>query len=137
MDFSSISFICKLVILITNGVLEDFLYLNNPNKYHGRKDVKEYSGTDTTLYIVNRRVIVHKRRSKIIKKDKVFSVALDEIINLKYDDKGLVSKKGTLTIETKTQKIPFEGNVDDVNVICQEMQQILQITERIKAHHTK
>lgn len=106
-------------------VLEDFLFPQEVIRYQSKKDIK-YGGEEYVLYITNRRILGHKRKGFIRKKDRVFSVALEEISNLKYDEQGLISKKGVLTIETKTQKIPFEGKVGDVKVIWQEMQKFLQ-----------
>ncbi|MFY3739938.1 MAG: hypothetical protein HMLIMOIP_000363 [Candidatus Nitrosomirales archaeon] len=106
-------------------VLEDFLFPQEVVQYQSKHNIK-YSGDDYVLYITNRRVIGHKRMGLILKKDKVFSVALEEVSNLRYEEQGLISKKGILTIETKTQKIPFEGKVEDVKVVWREMQKFLQ-----------
>ncbi len=105
-------------------VLEDFLLPQEVIQYQSKHDI-QYGGEDYVLFITNRRVIGHRRKGFIFKKDRVFSVALEEVTNLKYDEQGLINKKGILVIETKTQKIPFEGKIKDVKVIWQEMQKYL------------
>lgn len=105
-------------------VLEDFLLPQEVIQYQSKHDI-QYGGEDYVLFITNRRIIGHRRKGFIFKKDRVFSVALEEVTNLRYDEQGLISKKGILLIETKTQKIPFEGKVKDVKVIWQEMQKFL------------
>jgi hypothetical protein len=100
--------------------LKEFLFPQEVIKYQSQRQIK-YAGQDYVLYITNRRVIGHKIKGFIFKKDKVFSVALEEIANLKYEEKGLVHKKGVLVIETVDQKMPFEfeGGMEDVKVVWQ------------------
>lgn len=108
-------------------VLEDFLFPQEVIQYQSKYYVK-YGATDYALYITNRRVIGHRRGGLITKKDRVFSIALEEITNLRYDEVGIIRKSGWLTIETKTKKIPFHGDIGDVKVIWQEMQKFLGFT---------
>ncbi|MFY3740343.1 MAG: hypothetical protein HMLIMOIP_000780 [Candidatus Nitrosomirales archaeon] len=54
-------------------------------RYQSKHSIK-YGGEEYVLYITNRRVIGHKRMGLILKKDKVFSVALEEVSNLRYDE---------------------------------------------------
>ncbi|MCE9653283.1 MAG: hypothetical protein K8Q89_09585 [Nitrosarchaeum sp.] len=105
-------------------VLEDFLLPQEVIQYQSKHDI-QYGAENYVLFITNRRIIGHRRKGFIFKKDRVFSVALEEVSNLKYDEQGIVRKKGFLIIETRTQKIPFEGNPKDVKVIWQEMQKFL------------
>lgn len=114
--------------------LQEFLFPQEAIKYQSQRPIK-YGGQDYVLYITNRRVIGHKLRGFIFKKDKVFSVALEEISNLKYDEKGLVHKKGVLAIETLDQKLrfEFEGGIEDVKVVWQEMQKQLGYVEPMGA----
>ena len=105
-------------------VLEDFLLPQEVIRYQSEHSIK-YGSHDYVLFITNRRVIGHKRKGFILKKDRVFSVALEEVNNLKYDEQGLIKKRGILVIETKTQKIPFKGKIGDVKVIWKEMQKFL------------
>lgn len=105
-------------------VLEDFLLPQEVIQYQSKHDI-QYGGENYVLFITNRRIIGHRRKGFIFKKDRVFSVTLEEVSNLRYDEQGIVRKKGFLIIETRTQKIPFEGNPKDVKVIWQEMQKFL------------
>ncbi len=106
-------------------VLEDFLFPEEVIKYQSNKDIK-YNDNKYILYMTNRRVIGHKQKGfSILKKDKVFSIALEEIINLDYKEKGLARKKGVMLIQSRTQKYIFEGKIDEVKVVWQEMQKFL------------
>lgn len=114
--------------------LQEFLFPQEAIKYQSQRQIR-YWGQDYVLYITNRRVIGHKLKGFIFKKDKVFSVALEEISNLKYEEKGLVHKKGVLSIETLDQKLrfAFEGGIEDVKVVWQEMQKQLGYIEPMGA----
>ncbi|WP_415280821.1 hypothetical protein [Candidatus Nitrososphaera sp. FF02] len=114
--------------------LQEFLFPQEAIKYQSQRQIR-YGGQDYVLYITNRRVIGHKIKGFVFKKDKVFSVALEEISYLKYDEKGLVHKKGVLAIETLDQKMrfEFEGGIEDVKVVWQEMQKQLGYVEPLGA----
>lgn len=55
----------------------------------------------------------------------MFSVALEEITNLKYKEEGLVSKSGILQVLTKTQPHKFHGKPEDVKIVWKEVQKYL------------
>lgn len=105
-------------------VLEDFLFPQEAIQYQSDRPI-HYADTEYVIFITNRRLLGHKRHGLIRKKDRVLSVALEEITNLQYEEKGLLSKSGVLLILTKTQKYVFSGKTDDVKVIWKEMQKHL------------
>jgi Short C-terminal domain len=108
--------------------LEEFLFPQEQVKYQSLRTI-QHDGEDYVLHITNRRIIGHKRKGFIFKKDRVFSVALQEITNLDYKEKGIVSKKGILMIETKIKKEPFEGKAEEVKAVWREMQKYLGLQE--------
>lgn len=113
-------------------VLEDFLFPQEVIRYQSKKEI-HYADQKYVLYITNRRVIGHSRKGLILKKDRVFSVAIEEISDLKYDEQGLVRKKGVLQIQTATQTFDFAGKIEDVKVIWKEMQQYLNLSTAVGA----
>jgi hypothetical protein len=105
-------------------VLEDFLFPQEAIQYQSNRPI-HYGDTEYIIFITNRRVLGHKRHGLIRKKDRVLSVALEEITNLQYEEKGLISKSGVLLILTKTQQYVFSGKTEDVKIIWKEMQKHL------------
>jgi hypothetical protein len=105
-------------------VLEDFLFPQEAIQYQSDRPI-HYADTEYVIFITNRRVLGHKRHGLIRRKDRVLSVALEEITNLQYEEKGLISKSGILLILTKTQQYVFSGKPDDVKIIWKEMQKHL------------
>jgi hypothetical protein len=105
-------------------MLEDFLFPQEMIQYQSDR-LLQYADTEYVIFITNRRVLGHVRHGLIRRKDRVLSVALEEITNLQYDEKGLVSKKGQLLIVTRTQNHLFTGRPEDVKIIWKEMQKHL------------
>lgn len=92
-------------------------------QYQSTRPIK-YGDADYVLYITNRRLLGHKKHGWIRKKDRVFSVALEEITNLEYKEKGLM-KRGVLLVITKTVTHEFNGKPEDVKIIWKEVQKYL------------
>lgn len=112
--------------------LEDFLFPGESIRYQCRKEIT-YAKNPYVLYITDRRVLGHKRKGLIFKKDQVFSAALEEIRNLKYHEEGIVRKKGILFLQTVGQTLSFEGEAEEVKVVYREMQQFLGLRPRVGA----
>jgi hypothetical protein len=115
-------------------VLEDFMFLQESIQYQCKYYIKHGKGGENyVLYIINLRIIGHKRRGFIFNKARVFCVALQEDINLSLDKRGIINKKGYLVIETKTEKAKFEGQVNDIKNLWKEMQKFLGYTSDLGA----
>lgn len=113
--------------------LQEFLFPQEEIKYQSPNPVQFMGQNDCVIYITNRRVIVHKVRGHIFKKDNVVSIALQEITDLVYEEKGL-PKKGVLNIVTLTKNEgPFKGKTEDMKVLWREMQKYLGMHEAMGA----
>ena len=106
-------------------VLEDFLFPGEVIKYQSPSEVK-YSGDYFNFYITDQRLLVHKRSGLLFKKDRVIAERLGGIISISYKEKGLISKKGILRVETNVKKMDFEGKAGDMKAIWQELQQFIK-----------
>jgi len=104
--------------------LEDFIFPGETVRYQCQKEIM-YAKNPYVLYITDRRVLGHKRKGLIFKKDQVFSAALEEIRNLTYHEEGIIRKRGILILQTVGQTLPFEGDAEEVKVVFREMQQFL------------
>lgn len=82
------------------------------------------------FYITDQRILLHRRRGVVLKKDRVISERIENIRTLNYDEKGLVKKKGVLRIETISKKMePIEGKAPDIKAIWQELQKYIKREE--------
>jgi hypothetical protein len=82
------------------------------------------------FYITDQRILLHRRRGVVLKKDRVISERIENIRTLDYDEKGLMKKKGVLHIETMSKKMePIEGRVPDIKAIWQELHKYIKREE--------
>jgi hypothetical protein len=88
-----------------------------------------YEEEEYTIILTNRRIIGHKRGGSMWKKGSYFSVALEEVTNLRYSKMGLISKKGILVIETWKELISLEGKVGEVKDVWHELSEYLRLKE--------
>jgi len=106
-------------------VLEDFLLPGEVIIFQSGK-VKTLNDR-FDFYITDQRILLHRRRGVVFRKDRVISERLENIRTLYYDEKGLVKKKGVLRIETLSKKMePIEGKVLDIKAIWQELQKYIR-----------
>jgi hypothetical protein len=109
-------------------VLEDFLLPGEVIIFQSRK-VKSLND-HFIFYITDQRILLHRRRGVVFKKDRVISERIENIRTLDYDEKGLLRKKGLLHIETISKKMePIEGKVPDMKAIWQELQKYIKREE--------
>ena len=52
-----------------------------------------------------------------LKKDRVIAERLEAIKSLSYNERGLVRKRGFLSVETESKRMFFEGKIPDVKGI--------------------
>jgi len=106
-------------------VLEDFLLPGEVIIFQSGK-VKTLND-HFDFYITDQRILLHRRRGVVFKKDRVISERIENIRTLHYDEKGVVKKKGVLRIETVSKKMePIEGKVPDIKAIWQELQKYIK-----------
>jgi len=109
-------------------VLEDFLFPGEVIIFQSGK--VETLNDSFDFYITDQRILLHRRRGVLFKKDRVIAERIEDIRTLHYDEKGLVKKKGVLRVETVSKKMePIEGKVPDIKGIWQELQKYIKREE--------
>lgn len=106
-------------------VLEDFLLPRETIRYKSPGKIR-YLGEKFYFYITNRRILVYRSRGKVFKKDRAIAERLEAIKSLNYNERGLVRKKGYLSVETESKRMFFEGKIPDVKGIWQELQKYIK-----------
>ncbi len=102
-------------------VLEDFLLHNETIKYQSPNKIS-YLGDKFYFYITNQRILVHRSKGKVSKKDRIIAEKLEAIKSLSYNEKGLMRKKALLSVQTESKRMFLEGKIPDVKDIWQELQ---------------
>lgn len=120
MSVSRIAIKCGLGL-----VLEDFLLPRETIRYQSPGMIR-YLGDKFYFYITNRRILVYRGRGKVFKKDRVIAERLEAIKSLSYNERGLVRKRGFLSVQTESKRMFFEGKIPDVKGIWQELQKYIK-----------
>jgi hypothetical protein len=106
-------------------VLGDFLYPGETVVFQSGK-VKTLNDV-FFFYITDQRILLHRRRGVMFKKDRIVAERLDDIRAMQYTEVGVLRKKGVLRIETLCKKMePIVGKVSDIKAIWQEMQKYIR-----------
>ena len=109
-------------------VLEDFLFPGEVITFQSGK--VETLNDRFDFYITDQRILLHRRRGVLFKKDRVIAERIEDIRTLHYDEKGIAKKKGVLRVETVSKKMePIEGKVPDIKAIWQELQKHIKREE--------
>ena len=112
-------------------VLEDFLLPGEVVEFQSPRKVRAYSAPFDFL-ITDQRILLYRRRGVLLKKDTIIAERIEDIKTLNYDEKGIVKKKGVLSIETMGKKMgPIEGKVPDIKAIWQELHKYVKKEEHV------
>ena len=109
--------------------LTDFLRPNETILYQSPKSV-DYQGQKYDFYVTNARLLWHNRKGLIFKKDNFVAAMKDYISAIAYKEKGIISKKAFIEIETtEGKKIEFSSSPPTIKAIYSEMQPYMPETE--------
>ncbi len=106
-------------------VLTDFLYPGETIVFQSNKI--ESLNDNFFFYITDQRILLHRRRGVLFKKDRIIAERIEDIRTMQYVETGVFRKRGILRIETYSKKMdPLVGKVADVKAIWQEMQKYIR-----------
>ena len=103
-------------------MLEDILQPQETIIFRQHFETEVENETYNELALTNKRVILYKQKGLIFKKDSLSSVPLSSISNVKFQEKGVIRKKGILELDIlKGQFPPIEGNPSEIKYIYQQI----------------
>ena len=106
-------------------VLTDFLYPGETIVFQSRKI--ESLDDKFFFYITDQRILLHRRRGVLFKKDRIIAERIENIRTMQYGERGIFRRRGVLHIETLSKKMdPIVGKVADIKAIWQEMQKYIR-----------
>ena len=106
-------------------VLTDFLYPGETIVFQSNKI--ESLNDNFFFYITDQRILLHRRRGVLFKKDRIIAERIEDIRTMQYGEMGILRKRGILRIETFSKKMdPIVGKVADIKAIWQEMQKYIR-----------
>jgi len=106
-------------------VLTDFLYPGETIVFQSGKI--ESLNDNFFFYITDQRILLHRRRGVLFKKDRIIAERIENIRTMQYGERGILRRRDVLRIETLSKKMdPIVGKVADIKAIWQEMQKYIR-----------
>jgi hypothetical protein len=81
-----------------------------------------FQGDTYTFLITDRRLLWHKTKGLLFKKNNFSSVPIEQVKNITYEEKGLMKKTGHIVVEVGSKTYTFSGNLEAIRAIYSEMQ---------------
>ncbi|MFH0748698.1 MAG: hypothetical protein V1915_02100 [Candidatus Bathyarchaeota archaeon] len=72
------------------------------------------------VIITDIRLILYARRGLIFKSDDLLTERIDKMVGMRYEEKGLLGKKGLITIQAETNMV-FEGKISEMKALYQSL----------------
>ena len=108
------------ISLISMGV-EQFLAPGENIRFTSPQPVS-FHGDTYTLLITDRRLLWHKTKWLLFKKNNFVAVPIEQVKNITYEEKGLMKKTGHIAVEVGSKTYNFSGNLEAIRAIYSEMQ---------------
>ena len=103
-------------------VLKDYLVRGEVVKYTAEPKM-EYAGQkDYEISLTNKRLILFQNKGIFFKRDKFVSIALRDLDEVRFEEKGLVSKKGIIIMKTKDGVRKMVGSMAETKEVFQTIQ---------------
>jgi hypothetical protein len=103
--------------------LEDFLMPGESVRYKSTEPVI-HENSRYFVYVTDKRLLLHNRVG-LFKKDIVVSERLPDIQTMTFQETGILSKSGILTIVTPTKRMKFTGKSSNIKMLYSELQKLI------------
>lgn len=101
--------------------VEQFLAPGENVRYTSPSSVS-FEGDLYTLLITDRRLLWYKTKGLIFKKNSFVAVPIEQVQDIRYEEKGLIKKTAHIRILLASKKYEFSGGLESMRAIYGEMQ---------------
>lgn len=81
-----------------------------------------FQGDFYTLLITDRRILWHKTRGLIVKKNNFVAIPIEQVKNIGYQERGLVKRQAFITIDMANKNYEFGGSLEAMKAVYGELQ---------------
>jgi hypothetical protein len=103
--------------------LDDYLMPGEEIKFQSTRRVR-YGDKGYHVILTDRRILLYASRGAVFKNDDVVTQKLDELQGIKYAERGIIDKTGTIRLEGKT-RMDLSGPAGEIKTLYQQMMQFL------------
>ena len=100
--------------------LRDFLMPGEEIRFRSSRQVR-YGSKAYQVILSDRRLLLYARRGALFKNDDVVSQRLDELQGVKYVERGLISKRGTIQVQGHKAEMDLTGPALEIKTLYQQM----------------
>ncbi len=104
--------------------VEDFLLENEHILYNSPTKIN-YQDNYFEFYLTDQRLVWYKRGGFFSKSDTIIAERIDAILEIKYEEKGFLTKKGAIHLVTSRKTLDFSSSIDTIKAIYQKLQTFL------------
>lgn len=105
-------------------VLNDFIAPDETIRYSSNAPV-EYMGDLFDFHLTNKRLIWHKRKGLVFKKDNFIAEIIEKVSQIQFKEEGIFNKKGTIILLMGDRKKEFSGKLKNIRVLYSELQALM------------
>ena len=103
--------------------LDDYLVPGEQVKFHSAHGVL-YGGKSYQVVLTDRRILLYARRGMVFKNDDIVTQGLSELHGVRYAERGIIGRRGTIRIEGRT-RMDLSGSAREVKTLYQQMMRFL------------
>ena len=110
--------------------VEDFLLENEKILFNSPTKI-EYQDGYYEFYLTDLRLVWYKRAGLLSKSDTIIAERIDDILEIKYEEKGFFTKKGAIHIITPRKTLDFASSIETIKAIYQQLQSFIRLSPSI------
>jgi hypothetical protein len=103
--------------------LEEYLMPGEEVLFRSSSAVK-YGAKPYRVVVTDRRVVLYASRGAVFKSDDVVAQKMEELTGVKYSERGVIGKKGIITIESRT-RMDLVGPAGEMKALYQQMMRFM------------
>lgn len=104
--------------------IEDYLMPSEQVKFQSSFGV-HYGKKVYQVIVTDRRILLYAKRGMIFKSDDVVTQKLDELQGIKYQEQGIINKRGIMKIQSAKTEMDLWGSASEVKALYQQMMQFV------------
>lgn len=104
--------------------LEDYLQPSEQVRFHSTFGI-HYGKKRYHAIVTDRRILLYAKRGLLLKNDEVVMQKLDDLRGIKYQETGIIGRRGTIKIQGSKTEMDLWGSATEVKALYQQMMQFV------------
>ena len=85
----------------------------------------KYGDKRYQVLLSDRRILLFARRGALFKSEDIVSQRLEELQAVKYSEKGILEKRGTIHVQSIKTEMDLSGPAGEIKTLYQQMMQFM------------